>query len=88
MSNEPFTQPAGILIPKDALSRETLLGLIEEFVTREGTDYGHHDPQLSLKVQSVEALLESGDAVIVFDRESETTNILTPKAAAALIGPE
>lgn len=63
-------------IPFEMLSEDALQGLLEEFATREGTDYGHSAFSLSDKVRSVRRLLEAGEAVIVFDEESESCNIV------------
>lgn len=59
-----------------ALSETALRGVIEEFVSREGTDYG---PEVSFetKVAQVRRQLESGIAVIVFDPESESCTLVT-----------
>ncbi len=54
-------------IPWDQLSEEALRGLIEEFVTREGTDYGHQDYSLEDKVAAVRQQLSRGDAIIIYD---------------------
>ena len=62
-------------IPYDQLSPEALQGLIEEFVTRDGTDYGEVEVPLGTKVAQVMTQLKSGKAVIVFDQETETCNI-------------
>lgn len=64
-------------IPHTALEPETLLRLIEEFVTREGTDYGHREHALADKVTQVQGQLERGDAVIVFDAASSTCHIVS-----------
>lgn len=66
-----------MLIPPDQLSQESLIGLIEEFVTREGTDYGHVDYNLSVKVDQIKAQLERGDIVIIFDSMTESVNLMT-----------
>ena len=66
----------GFRIPYDQLSPEALHGVIEEFVTRDGTDYGEIEVPLEIKVGQVLNQLKSGKAVIVFDPESETCNIL------------
>ena len=58
------------------LSPEALRGLIEEFITREGTDYGHREVSLDDKVRDVERQLESGDARIVYDTVEECANIV------------
>ena len=63
-------------VPRDSLSREALRGVIEEFVTRPGTDYGTEEKTIEAKIADVERQLERGDVVIVFDLEAETTNII------------
>jgi len=63
-------------IPYDQLNPETLHGVIEEFVTRDGTDYGEVEVSLKTKISQVLGQLKSGKAVIVFDQATETCNIL------------
>ena len=63
-------------IPHSQLARETLLGVIESFVNREGTDYGATEKTLDDKVTDVLAQLEGGDAKIVFDPETESIDIV------------
>jgi uncharacterized protein YheU (UPF0270 family) len=72
--------PAGVEIPATRLSPETLDDLIEEFVTRDGTDYGEREHSLAEKKRAVARQLDRGEAVIVFDAETETCNII-PKDA-------
>ncbi len=67
-------------IPMDRLSPDVLERLIEEFVTREGTDYGMATHSFEDKCASVRRQLDGGDAVIVFDAETETCNIVTEEA--------
>jgi uncharacterized protein YheU (UPF0270 family) len=61
------------------LSPEALRGLLEEFVSREGTDYGHADRSLESKVADVRRQLETGEARIVFDLESESASIVSAR---------
>lgn len=63
-------------IPYDQLQPETLHGVIEEFVTRDGTDYGEVEVPLETKISQVLGKLKSGKAVIIFDQATETCNIL------------
>ena len=63
-------------IPYDQLSSEALHGVLEEFVTRNGTDYGEIEVSLETKISQVLGQLKSGKAVIIFDQDSETCNIL------------
>lgn len=63
-------------VPYRELSREALRGVIEAFVLQEGTDYGA-DYTLEQKVAAVMKQLERGEAAIVFDPDTETTNIVS-----------
>ncbi len=66
-----------VKIPHTQLTHEALHGLIEEFVTRDGTDYGEVEISQKTKIAQVLAQLDSGKAVIVFDQESQTPTILS-----------
>ncbi len=64
------------VIAPSVLSSEALRGLIEEFVTRDGTDYGAVERGVAEKIAQVTAQLASGEARIVFDEETQTANIV------------
>jgi len=64
-------------VPLDAISPEALRALVEEFVTRDGTDYGAVERDLEAKVADVMRQLECGEVRIVFDPESETTTLVS-----------
>jgi uncharacterized protein YheU (UPF0270 family) len=65
-------------VPVDhrSLSESALRGLIEEFVSREGTDYGLHEKSFESKVEDVRRQLDSGEVRIVFDLVEESANIV------------
>ena len=63
------------IIPVNKLSAGALKGVIEEFISRSGTDYGAIEASLETSIRQVKAKLKSGSAVLVFDDETETTNI-------------
>ena len=65
-----------INIPVDALSDEALVGVIDDFVNREGTDYGHRDFDLEQKREAVRRQLESGHALITYEPTTQTTTII------------
>ncbi len=65
-----------LVIPYQQLSAEALSGLIEEFVTREGTDSGYTRGSLEENVAMVRRQLDAGRAVIVYDARTETCNIV------------
>jgi uncharacterized protein len=67
-------------VPHAQLSAEALDGVIKAFVLQEGTDYGEHEFTLEQKIAHVRAQLDSGDAQILFDPESEGVGIVkTPR---------
>jgi len=63
------------IVPIDRLSPEALRGVIEEFVTRQGTDYGEREASAETSFGQVRRKLEKGSAVLIYDDETETTNI-------------
>ena len=66
----------GVELSPDDLSPEALRGLVEEFVTRDGTDYGSVERSIEDKIRDVLRQLANGEARIVFDPDSETANIV------------
>jgi uncharacterized protein YheU (UPF0270 family) len=65
-----------MIIPHDQLASETLTSLIEEFVSRDGTDYGEEEVSLREKVEQVRVKLISGEAVILFSESTGQCNIV------------
>jgi len=72
---EPKLEP--LLISPAQLSESALLGLVKEFILREGTDYGIKEHSLDEKIQHIMKQLSSGKIRIVFDSNDETTTIIT-----------
>jgi uncharacterized protein YheU (UPF0270 family) len=63
------------IVPVNRLSTKALQGVIEEFISREGTDYGEIEVSSETSFRQVKHRLEKGLAVLIFDDETETTNI-------------
>lgn len=66
-----------MIIPVEKLSKTALRGLIEAFITREGTDYGLEELSLEHKVEQVYAQLLLGKVLVVFDATTESANLMT-----------
>lgn len=64
-----------VVVPYERLSAEALEAIIEEFVSREGTDYGDYSHSLSDKVEQVLKQVKLGKAVVLFDPESQNCHI-------------
>ena len=63
------------IIPVNKLSANALKGVIEEFISRAGTDYGEVEASQETKFRQVKQKLDNGLAVLIFDDKTETTNI-------------
>lgn len=66
-----------MIIPHADIATDTLNALIEEFVTRDGTDYGDIETSTVTKVQQVMNQLERKEVFIVYSEEYETCTIKT-----------
>ena len=73
--NRPMNED-GVIIPYSQLSPEALQGLVEDFVTKDGTDTGYAKKSLRNDVKAVKRQLRQGKAFIVFDQTTGTCNIV------------
>jgi uncharacterized protein YheU (UPF0270 family) len=64
-----------MLIPYTLLEPQTLERLLEDFVTRDGTDNGDDTP-LATRVARARQALQRGEALIVFDPDSQQCQLL------------
>ena len=64
-------------ISASVLNSETLTSLIEDFILREGTDYGAVEASYDSKILQIRLQIERGDVKIVFDPSSETVTLVT-----------
>ena len=62
-------------VPRQALSPEALQGVIDEFVTREGTEYGQREYTLLEKRATALRLLELGEVIITYEPRSRSTTL-------------
>ncbi|MCG8670962.1 MAG: YheU family protein [Pseudomonadales bacterium] len=63
-------------VPWQELAPETLESLVQEFVTRDGTDYGASEISTEQKVEQVINGIKNKRWLIVFDTEQEQCNIV------------
>lgn len=78
MPPEQPTEPQeqGTEVPYRQIHPETLQRLIQEFVTRDGADWGEAGCSLEDKVRQVQQQLTAGQVRVVFDLRSQTVNIV------------
>lgn len=72
-------------VPTERLSDESLRGLLEEFASRDGTDYGARETPLEERVSQLRSQLETGAIALVFDAASETWDLLAADEARDLL---
>ena len=77
-----------MIVPYEKLSPEALRGLIEEFVTRPGTDTGYTKGSLENNVDLVMKQLKLREVFIVYDEKSQTANIVPKHAVKTLLREE
>lgn len=77
-----------LIVPPGQLSDEALQGVIEEFITREGTDYGELEFSLADKVKQVRAQLRAATVQIVFDVRSETCTLMTREEIRQIVASD
>jgi len=66
-----------IEIPPERLPPDLLAAVVEDFVSREATDYGVTEVDFQVKVDQVRRQIDRGEVVITFDPVTESCNLLT-----------
>ncbi len=69
--------PPPVEIPLESLTPDALCGIIDQFIFREGTDYGTSEVEHSTKIQQIRRQLEKSQIKIVFDPASESVTLMT-----------
>lgn len=77
--------PQYIEVPPQRLPAEVLQALLEEYASRDGTDYGEREVSLEDKVTSLRSRVVNRDLRIVFETESEQWDIVPAEDANDLL---
>jgi uncharacterized protein YheU (UPF0270 family) len=71
---------AGVIeIPYQGLSADALAGIVQEFASRDGTDYGEFECSLADKITQVEGQLKTGHLTLLFDPMSQSCQIVNSR---------
>ena len=73
-----------IIVPWKDLPPDTLHNLIEEFLTRDGTDYGDTEISTATKVEQVREQLKKEQVFVVFDETTESVSVLSKEQLAEI----
>ncbi len=65
-----------MIIPWTSLSEDALLGIIEEFITREGTEYGLVEYGLSEKVEQIRHQIREELVRVVYDAQTNSVSLV------------
>jgi uncharacterized protein len=77
-TEEPTEAAEGsVEVPYEQLAPETLRKVIEDLVTRDGTDYGDVEKTLEQKAAALLELLQRGEAKLVVDLATESIGLMT-----------
>lgn len=76
MFDPPDTE-VPVEVPYTRLDPDTLRRVVEDLVTRDGTDYGEVEKTLAQKADALLAQLERGEAKLVMDMTTETIALMT-----------
>ena len=77
-----------MIIPPESLSEEALQGVLEEFISRDGTDYGDQELSLEAKVSRLKPQVMRHEVLIVFDPELEGITLMTREDWRSASGDE
>ena len=72
-------------VPPQRLQADILQALLEEYASRDGTDYGERELSLEQKVDSLRAQMQRRELLIVFDVDSEQWDLLPRLQAEQLL---
>ena len=73
---ETIVYEQGVEVPYKRLDPETLRNVIQEFVTRDGADWGEVGGTLEEKIDLVMQQLRKKKVKVVFEMKSQTANIV------------
>jgi uncharacterized protein YheU (UPF0270 family) len=65
-----------VRVPLERVDAGVLNSMLEDYASRDGTDYGARELELAEKVANLQAQLRSGSLAIVYDLASEQWDLL------------
>jgi uncharacterized protein YheU (UPF0270 family) len=68
-----------MIIPPEKLEPQTLLNILEEYISREGTDYGEVELSLAEKVKKLLPQVNNGDVLIIYDEVLDSIDLREAK---------
>lgn len=72
-------------VPPQRLQASVLQALLEEFASRDGTDYGERELSLEQKVSELSRQLQRRELILLYDADSEQWDLLPRDQALHLL---
>ena len=76
--------PQPIVVPITSLSAEAQQGVIDEFIWREGTDYGWQEASHDKKRTDILRQIERGEILLTFSPGDESLTLMTKREFAKI----
>lgn len=76
-----------IEVPPQRLQAEVLQALLEEYASRDGTDYGEQELSLAHKAGSLRRQIDQGELLILYEVEGEHWDLVPAAHAKHLLEP-
>ena len=70
-----------VQVPLNRVAPDTLRAMLEEFASRDGTDYGIRELSLEEKVDNLKGQLDRDELWVVYDLDSEEWDLCPPDRA-------
>ena len=74
-----------VRVPVDRVAGDTLDALLEEYASRDGTDYGERETPLAERVYQLRDQLARGDSALLYDLDSENFDLVRADTARDLL---
>ena len=74
-----------VMVPQQRLQADVLQSLLEDFCSRDGTDYGERELTQEEKVGRLQRQLDDGDLQILYDLDSEQWDLVPSDQAELLL---
>ena len=74
-----------VQVPVARLDLETLGALLEDFASRDGTDYGERETPLDERVAQLRRQLDAGDVMLLFHGATESWDLVPREDAQKLL---
>ena len=66
-----------IAVPPERLQPDVLQALLEDYASRDGTDYGEHESTLAEKVARLQCQLRASELQILYEVDSEQWDLVS-----------